>query len=138
MQPGCHVGHDACETQVVLWGQLGRRGKVDVCPALEPDAGALVRAKGEWGRHNSRRFDGDCLEEGEDVVAIFCNGCQHLGRGCLGGGQLRLTWIRFRVPSLNRDDAIVFVGLVCLACGILLLLPLHYVEGENLEELAHV
>ena len=53
VQPGRHVGQDARETQVVLWGCLRRRGKVDVCPALEPDARVLVRAKGEWGRYNS-------------------------------------------------------------------------------------
>ena len=50
VQPGRHVGQDPRETQMVLWVRIGQRGKVDVCPALEPDAHALVRAKGEWGR----------------------------------------------------------------------------------------
>ena len=40
VQPGCHVGKDARETQVVLWGRLGRRGKVDVYPTLQLDARA--------------------------------------------------------------------------------------------------
>ena len=43
VQPGRHVGQDNRENQVVLWGRLGRRGKVDVCPALEPDARACSR-----------------------------------------------------------------------------------------------
>ena len=38
VQPGRHVGQDACETHVVLWGRLGRRGKVDIYIALESDA----------------------------------------------------------------------------------------------------
>ena len=35
---------------------------------------ALVRKKGEWGRKDSRRFDGNGLEEGQDVIAIVCDG----------------------------------------------------------------
>ena len=46
VQPGRYVGQDACETHVVLWRRLGRHGEVYVCPALEPDARAIVRAKG--------------------------------------------------------------------------------------------
>ena len=107
VQPGCHVVQDACETQVVLWGRLGRRGKVYACPAFEPDARALVRAKGEWSSNDSWRFYGNCLEEGKDVVAIVCGGGQRLG-----GGLLRLTYLRFRVLILNGDNATVVVGLV--------------------------
>ena len=49
MQPGCHVGQDACDTHVVLWGRLGRREEVDVCPPAEPDMRALGCAKRESG-----------------------------------------------------------------------------------------
>ena len=111
VQPVCHVGQDACENQVVLCGRIGRLGKVNVCLALEPDARALVCAKGEWGCDDWRRFDGNGLEEGQGVVAIVCDGSQRLGGGCLGGGLLRLTWLRFRVLGLNGDDAIVVVGI---------------------------
>ena len=48
MQPGHHVSQDTCETQVVLWGRLGRLGKVDVCPTLKPDARACPR-EGRFG-----------------------------------------------------------------------------------------
>ena len=48
VQPGRHVGQDARETQVVLWGWLGRLGKVDICPALEPDAHTCL-SKGRVG-----------------------------------------------------------------------------------------
>ena len=41
VQPGSHVGQDACETHMVLWRQLGWRGEVDVYPTKEPDAGAF-------------------------------------------------------------------------------------------------
>ena len=133
VQPGCHVGQDARETQVVFWGRIGQRGKVDVYPALEPDACALVHAKGEWGRNDSHIFDGNVLEEGQDVSAIVCNGGQRLV-----GGRLCLTWLRFCVLSLNGDDAIIVIGLVFLACGIIFLRPLRDGAGENLEELARV
>ena len=53
VQPGFHVGQDARETHVLLWIRLGWRGEVDVCQTLEPDARALVRAKGEWSRDDS-------------------------------------------------------------------------------------
>ena len=57
MQPGCDVGKDVCETQVVLWGRHGQVRQIHVCPLLEPDTRALVRAKGEWCRKNLRLFD---------------------------------------------------------------------------------
>ena len=132
VQPGRHVGQDARETQVVLWGQLGRRGKVDVCPALESDARALVHAKGEWGRDDLWRFDGNGLEEGQDVVAIIYDGGKRLVGGRLSGSLLHLTWLRFSILDLNGDDAIVVVGLVCLACGILFLRPLRDGSGRIL------
>ena len=138
VQPGRHVSQDALETQVVLWGRLGRLGKVDVYPTLEQDALALVRAKGEWGHDDSRGFDGNGLEEGQDIVAIVCDGVQRLNGGRLGGGLLCLKWIRFCFIGVNGDDAIVVIGLVCLACGILFLCPLCDGAGKNLEELARV
>ena len=98
----------------------------------------LVRAKGEWGRNDSRRFDGNGLEEGQDIVAIICNGGQRLGDGRLGGGLLRLTWLRFRFLGVNGVNDIVIVGLICLACGILVLRPLRDGAGENIEEIARV
>ena len=112
MQPVFHVGQDACDTQVVLWVRLGRLGKVDVCPALEPNARAIVRAKGEWGRDDLRRFEGNGLEEGQDVVAIVCDGGQRLGGGRLDDGLLRLSWIPLRFLGVNGDDDIVVIGLV--------------------------
>ena len=121
-----------------MWGRLGRLGKVEVCPALEPDAHALVRAKGEWGRTELRIFDGNGLEEGQDIVAIICNGCQHLGRGRIDRGLLCLTWICLRFLGFNSNNAIVVVGLVCLACGIRVRYPICDGAGENLEELARV
>ena len=57
VQPGCHVDHDACDTHVVLSIRLGRRGEVDVYPMTEPDAQALIRAKGKWSRDDSWRID---------------------------------------------------------------------------------
>ena len=75
MQMGRHIGKDARETQVVLWGRRGKLRKVYVCPFLEPDARVLVRAKGEWGREDSKIFDSNGLEEGQDVVAIVYNYC---------------------------------------------------------------
>ena len=83
VQPDCHVGEDARETHVVLWIWLGRRGEVDVCTTLEPDARALVCAKGEWIRNDSWKFDCNGLEEGLDVVVIICNGGQRLDGGLL-------------------------------------------------------
>ena len=113
---------------------LSGLGGVDVCPTLEPDAQALFRAKGESSRNYSWIFDGNGLEEGQDVVAIVCGGGQRLG-----GGLLRLTWLcRLRVLGLDGDDAIVAIGLVCLACGILFLLPNCDVAGENIQELYRV
>ena len=112
---------------------MGGKGKVGVCRALEPVARALVRAKGEWSRDESFRFDGNGLEEYQDVVAIVCDSGQHIG-----GSRLCLTWFRFRVLSLNGDDAIVVVGLVYLVCGVLFLRPLRDGAGENLEELVRV
>ena len=101
---------------------------------LEPDARALVRAKGEWNCDDSWIFDSNGLEEGQDVVAIVYNGGQ-----CLGGGLLRLNWIRrLCVLGLDGDDAIVVVGLVCLACGFLFLRPIHDGAGEKLQELSCV
>ena len=87
MQVGCHVGPDAHETHVVLWIRIGQRGEVDVCPMLKPDVRALVRTKGEWSQNYLWIFDGNGLEEGQDVVAIVCNGGQRLG-----GGLFRLIW----------------------------------------------
>ena len=34
---------------------------------------ALVRAKGEWGRDDTRLFNGNSLEEGQDLIAENCN-----------------------------------------------------------------
>ena len=85
-----------------MWVQLGQLGKVDICPELGPDTQALVCAKLEWGRDDLRRFYGNGLEEGQDVVGIVCNGGPRLGGGSLGGsriggGLLCFTWIRLRV-----------------------------------------
>ena len=88
MHPGCNFCKDVRETQVALWGRHGRLWQIHVCPLLEPDARLLVRAKGEWRRGNSRVFDCDGLEEGQDVVAIVYDGGQRLGGGRLGGGLL--------------------------------------------------
>ena len=127
MQPGRHIGKDVRETQVVLWGRRGRLQEIHVCPSLEPDAPILVRAKGEWHRKNLRGFDGNGLEEGQDVVAIVYDGGQRLGGGRLGGGLLRLTWLfrlgggRLRLAWLlclsgfDRHDDIVVADLVGLA-----------------------
>ena len=78
VQPGRHIGQGARDTQVVLWVRLGWIGKFDVCSALEPDVFMLVRAKGEWVRNDSRRFYGNGLEKGQDLVTIVCDGGQHL------------------------------------------------------------
>ena len=121
---------------MVLWGRRGRLGKFDVCPVLESDARALFRAKGEWGCEESRIFDGNGLEEGQDVIAIVYDGGQRLGGGRFGEGLLRLTWICFGFLGFNSDNAIVFLGLVCLACGIRVRLPLRDGAGENILELA--
>ena len=43
MKPGRHIGRDAHETQMVLCGRLGRLGKVNIYPALEPDTHACPR-----------------------------------------------------------------------------------------------
>ena len=109
MQPGCHVGQYSRDTLVVLWGWLGWCGKVDDYLEWEPDVRALVCAKGEWSDNYSWKFYGIGLEEGQDVVTIVCNGGQRLG-----GGLLHINWLRFHVLSLNGDDAIVVVGLICL------------------------
>ena len=98
----------------------------------------LVRAKGDWGTDDSRRFYGNGLEEGQDVVAIICDGGQRLGGGRLSGGLLRLNWFCLCFFGVNGDDTIVVIGLVCLSCEILVLRPLHDGSGENLEELARV
>ena len=105
---------------------------------METDERALVRAKGEWGREDPRRFDGNGLEEGQDVITIVCNGVQGLGSGSFGGGLLCLTWICFGFLGFNSDDPIVVIGLVCLACGNCVLRPLRDGAGENLEELDRV
>ena len=76
-----------------MWGRCGRLGEVYVCPALEPDAHTLVRVKGEWGHEDSRIFDGNVLEEDQDVVTIVCNGGQRLDSGRFGGGLIRLAWL---------------------------------------------
>ena len=94
VQPGHHVGQDACETHVVLWSRLGRRGEVHVCPTTEPDTRVIVRAKEEWIRNDSWRLDCDGLEEGQDVAEIFCDGGQRLGVG-----PLFLNWF-FRLLVL--------------------------------------
>ena len=138
MQLGRHVSQDAHEIQVVLWGRLGRLGKVDVCPALEPDTCALVRAKGEWGCDDSRGFNGNGLEEGQDVVASVCNGGKRRDGGRLGSGLIRLTWLLLRFLGVIGYNDIFIVGSVCLTCGILILFPLRDGAGENLEELARV
>ena len=61
MQPGRHVGKNARETQVFLWGRRGRLWEVYFYPSLELDARALVRAKVKWCRDNLSRFDGNSL-----------------------------------------------------------------------------
>ena len=94
---------------------------------------ALVRTKGERSCDDSWIFDRNGLEEGQEIVAFVCDGGQHLGNGLL-----RLTWLRFRVISLNGDDAIIVVGLIYLACGFLFLRQLREGAGENIEELARV
>ena len=141
MQPGRHIGQDARDTQLVLLGclgRLGRLGHVEVCPALEPYMSTLVRAKGEWGRNNLGGFDSNGLEEGQDVVTIVCDGGQRLGGGRIGGGLLLLTCLRLCFLGVNGDDAIVDIGLVCLAFGILVLCLLRDGAGDNVEELACV
>ena len=93
---------------------------------------ALFRAKEEWRREKSRGFDCGGLEEGQDVVAIVCNGGQRLGGSRLGGGLLCLTWLLclggsrlgegllhlaqlFCFSSFDRHDAIIVAGLIGLA-----------------------
>ena len=71
--------------------------------------------KGEWGRKNSSKFDRNVLEEGQDVVAIVCNGGKRLGGSSFGGGLLRLTWLCFGFCGFICYNAILFVGLVCFA-----------------------
>ena len=134
VEPGLHVGQDGRETHVVLWSRLGRRGEVDVCPTLEPDARTLVRAKGEWSCDDSWRFDDNGLEEGQDVIIIVCNSVQRLG-----GGLLCLTWVfRLRALGLNGEDAIFVVVLVCLAGVFRFFQPLRDGAGKNIQELARV
>ena len=99
---------------------------------------ALVSAKGEWCRENSRRFDGNGLWERQEIVAIFCDGGQHLDGSCFGGSLLRLTWLCFDLRGFNRDNAIVIVGFVCLAQRFGVRLPLRDGASKNLEELACV
>ena len=57
VQPGRHVSQDARETHVVLWSRLGRRGEVDIYTTTEPDARALVRAKGNARNDDWRSSD---------------------------------------------------------------------------------
>ena len=134
VQPGRHVVQDAHETQLVLWGQLGRGGEVDVCPTLEPDVCAHVRAKGKWSCNKSWIFDGNGLEEGQDVVTIVCDGGQRLG-----DGLIFLTWFcQLHVVCIDGYYAIVVVVLVCLNGGFLFLCPLRDGAGKNLQEIARV
>ena len=134
VQPGRHVGQDSRETHVVLWSRLGWREEVDVCPTTEPDARALVRAKGEWNRDDSWRLGCDGLGEGLDVVAIFCNGGQRLG-----GGLLCLTCFRcLLVLCLHADFSVFVVSVVFPARGFPFLCPLRDGAIENLQELARV
>ena len=93
----------------------------------------LVCAKGEWSCDDLWIFDGNGLEEGQDVFTIVYDGGQRLG-----GGLLLLTWPRFRVLDLNGGDTIVVVGLALIACWSLLLCPIRDGAGGNLEELARV
>ena len=121
VQPGCHVSQDARETHVVLWIQLGRCGEVGVCLKTELDVRVFVRAKGEWSRDDSWRLACDGLEEDQDVVAIVCDGGQHLG-----GGLLRLTWFcRLLVLCLDGDYTVFVVFIVCFAGVFPYLCPLR-------------
>ena len=84
VQPSCNVCKDVREAHVVLWGRCGQLWQVHVYPSLEPDVCSLVCTKGEWRRDNSGGFYCDVLKEGQDVVAIDCEGGQRLGCGRLG------------------------------------------------------
>ena len=155
VQPNRDVCKDVCETQVVLWGRRGQLWQIHVFPSLEPDARSLVCAKGEWRCENSRGFDCDGLEEGQDVVTIVCDGGQRLGDSHLGGGLLGLTGILrigvgrlgggliclarlFCFRGFNRHDNIVVAGLVGLALGSRVRCPLRDGVGEDLQWLTRV
>ena len=99
VQPGCHVGQDACETHVVLWSRLGRRGEVEVCPTTEPDAPALVRAKREWIRDDLWRLDFNDLEEvkSPQVIAALLSLCADKRR-CVWFCR----WTDFNLPTLPK------------------------------------
>ena len=112
VKPGRFVGQDARETHVVLWSQLGRRGEVDVCPTMEPEARALVRTKGERIRNDSWRLDCDGLEKGQEVVAIVCNGDQSLG-----SGLLFLTCLRHLLVLCLHTAFAVFVVVIVFPAG---------------------
>ena len=113
VQHGFYVGHDACETYVVLWSRLGRPGEVDVCSTTEPDARALVCAKVEWSCDDPWRLDCDGLEEGQDVIAIICDCGQRLG-----GGLFLLTCLRrLLLLCLYAAFAVLVVVVVFPAVG---------------------
>ena len=134
MQPGRHVGQDARETHVVLCIRLERHGKVDVCPITEPDARALVGAKGEWSRDDLWRLDCGGLEEGQELVAIVCDGVQRLG-----GGLLRLTCFgRLLIFCLDGDNAVFVVVIVCIAGVFPFLRPICDGAIKNLQDLARL
>ena len=72
------------------------------------------------------------MEEGQDVVAIICDGGQHLG-----GGLLRLTWFRPLLALCLDGDNDVFVVLVICFPGVFpFLCPLSDGVSKNLQELA--
>ena len=74
VQPSQYVGQDTREIHVILWSWLWQREEVDVCPMTEPNVCALVCAKGEWIRDDSRILDCDSLEEGQGVITIVYDG----------------------------------------------------------------
>ena len=150
VQPGCNVCKDVREAHVVLWGRRGRLWKMHICPSLEPDACSLFYAKKEWRRDNSGGIFCDGLKEGQDVVAIDCDGCQPLGGSRLGRVLLVLTGILclsgsglggglFRFSCLlcfrffrrfHHHNNIVVASLVVLAWGRRVRCPLRDGTGK--------
>ena len=134
VKPGRYLDQDACETHVVLWIRLGRRGEVDVCPMTEPDTRTLVCAKGDWSRNDLWRLDCNILEEGQDVVEIVCDGGQRLG-----SGQICLTFIfRLFLLCLHAAFAVFVLFVVFPTVGFYFLCPLRDGARENIQELARV
>ena len=117
-----------------MWSLIGQSREVDVRPTMEPDKCALLRAKGEWSRNDPWRLDCNGLEEGQDIVAIFCDGGQRIR-----SVMLCLTlFCQLLILYLVGDDAVFVTVFVCLAGVLPLLCPIRDVANKNLQDIALV